>query len=147
MPRASKRSLRGAIRGSSGSLSNRSYSPFRGWNHARSLFSARSCRNWIASGRKPVKVGAATAMVDFLRGVGVHWNLPLAAYLLISTSRTGRRRRSRREDPRERGASRRLHLRQPALLPGRRRERSHERESRADRKNDQQQRDGLTEFT
>src|SRR4029079_13346253 len=48
---------------SNGSLSSRSYSALRGWNQPRSLFTARSARNWIASGEKPRNVvgGSATA--------------------------------------------------------------------------------------
>src|SRR6185295_18095404 len=53
-----------------GVFRSRSYSALRGWNHARSLLAARSARNWIASGRKPVKVGDATAMTE-LRVLGV----------------------------------------------------------------------------
>src|SRR5438093_4747063 len=61
-PRASRRSARAATIASNGSLSSRSYSALRGWNQARSLFTARSARNWIAAGEKPAKGGAAMAI-------------------------------------------------------------------------------------
>jgi len=38
----------------------------RGWNQARSLFAARSARNWIASGEKPLNGGDATAIGELL---------------------------------------------------------------------------------
>src|SRR5216117_1345309 len=61
-PRASRRSARAATIASNGSLSSRSYSALRGWNQARSLFTARSARNWMAAGEKPAKGGAASAI-------------------------------------------------------------------------------------
>ena len=39
-----------------GSLINRSKSALRGWNHARSLFEARSAMNWMPSGENPANV-------------------------------------------------------------------------------------------
>ena len=53
--RASNRSASATHSASSGCLRSRSYSALRGWNQARSLFSARSARNWMASGRKPAE--------------------------------------------------------------------------------------------
>jgi hypothetical protein len=47
-----------------GSFRSRSNSALRGWNQARSLFAARSARNWIPAREKPVNGGESAAMAD-----------------------------------------------------------------------------------
>src|SRR3954464_3992943 len=62
MPRVRNSPSSATHSASSGPFNSRSYSALRGVNQARSLLSARSTRNSIASGRKPVKVSVVVGI-------------------------------------------------------------------------------------